>query len=285
MAKSTKIKQVINSTKKTAVITQAMELVSASKLPKALSHLNNTKTFADLAALAMGNYCEYSNLPHFQPLKDDKHHIILVVGSDRGLCGSLNLHLFKQVLQKIHDLEQDGKKVSLALCGSKAIQFFSDKANIIGQIEHLGDKPELQNIMKIMHPIISNFEDRVIDCIHIASNRFESTLVQQPSINQVLPMVVEQIDDAEHYIYEPCQDEVITTLFRYYTESLIYRTIIENIACEQASRMIAMKNATDNAEDIIQSLNLTYNKIRQASITQEIAEISAGALYADGESL
>lgn len=285
MAKATKIKQVIKSTQKTAVITKAMELVSASKLPKALSSLNNTKTFADLASEAMESYCQYSDLPHFQNLKDDKNHVIIVVGSDRGLCGSLNLNLFKQVIQKIQTLEQYGKKVSLALCGSKALQFFTGKANIIGHIDHLGDKPELKDIMKLMHPIISSFEDRTIDCIHIASNRFENTLSQQPFVNQVLPKAIEKKNDTSHYIYEPCPQEVIKTLFRYYTESLIYRTVVENIACEQAARMIAMKNATDNAEDIIQSLNLTYNKIRQASITQEIAEISAGALYADGESL
>ena len=280
MAKSLKIKQVIKSTQKTAVITQAMELVSASKLPNALSRFNGAQPFSDLAATMMANYAPYSGLPYFKSLQDDRHHVIIVIGSDRGLCGSLNLGLFKQVIQKIRQLENTGKKVSLAVSGAKAFQFFSGSVPIITHIDHLGDKPELNNIMPLLYPVLDAFEKETIDCIHIASNQFESTLSQLPYIKQVLPQSTDKHYDTQHYIHEPCQKDIIIQLFRYYTESLIYRAVIENIACEQAARMIAMKNATDNAQDIIRGLNLTYNKIRQALITQEIAEISAGALYA-----
>lgn len=286
MSKSHKIKRVIKSTEKTAVITQAMELVSASKLPYALSALEATRGFSDLASCMVADYSQYTNLPHFQDNPDSKHHVIIVIGSDRGLCGSLNLNLFKQVIQKMKALEDEGKKVSLALAGSKTLQFFKDSAPVISQIDHLGDKPNAKDVMALMHPVIEAFEKRKVDCIHIANNKFINTLTQEPHVHQVLPKKVKKPTvDPDHYIYEPNQEDNIETLFRYYTESIIYRAVVENIACEQAARMMAMKNATDNAKDIIADLNLTYNKIRQALITQEIAEISAGALYADGENL
>jgi|AntRauTorckE5430_2_1112549.scaffolds.fasta_scaffold00140_20 F-type H+-transporting ATPase subunit gamma len=284
MAKSHKIKQVMKSTEKTAVITQAMELVSASKLPQVLSRLEHTKPFSNLADQMMADYSQYSNLPHFRD-HGGKNHLIIVLGTDRGLCGSLNLNLFKKVVKTIAQLETDGKDVYLALSGNKAIQFFSGYAKVIGHVDHIGDRPKIKDIMALMNPVLTAFEKKEIDCIHIAGNKFESTLSQIPYCDQVLPKPVESAPEYDHYVYEPNQLNVVSTLFRHYTESLIYRAVIENITCEQASRMIAMKSATDNAKDIIRDLKLTYNKIRQALITQEIAEISAGAHYADGETL
>lgn len=286
MAKSHKIKQVIKSTEKTAVITQAMELVSASKLPNALSRLEQARPFSDVAKKMMKHYSSVTDIPHLKPRNNPKKHGIIVLGSDRGLCGSLNLNLFKQVIQKIRALEKEGKQVSLAVCGSKALNFFSPHVPIISQIEHLGDKPNLEDMMSLIQPLLASFESMDIDCIHIARNVFENTLTQTPCIEQVLPLSVDYLpNEVEHYTYEPDKKEVVMQLFQHYVESLIYRSVVENIACEQAARMMAMKNATDNAKEIIKDLNLTYNKIRQALITQEIAEISAGANYADGETL
>lgn len=286
MAKSHKIKSVIKSTEKTAVITQAMQLVSASKLPKALERLEKNRGFSDLVESMMYQYSDSSDVPYFNPRPDAKSHGIIIIGSDRGLCGSLNLNLFKNTLQTIQGLEKEGKHVFLALCGSKTVQFFSEQPNILTALEHIGDQPSLETMMPLMHPMISGFIENKIDCIHIASNVFESTLSQVPQIKQVLPIPskIEGIKE-DDYLYEPKKTTVVETLFRHYIESVIYRSVIEGIASEQAARMIAMKNATENANEIIQDLNLTYNKIRQALITQEIAEISAGANYTDGESL
>lgn len=285
MAKSLKIKGVIKSTQKTAVITQAMQLVAASKLPNALKRLEQAKPFSDLAEDMMAHYSRHSRHRYFTHSNKTKHSGIIIVSTDRGLCGSLNLNLFKQVLQKIKALKASGHTISLSLCGDKAISFFSKHAKVLSQTHNIGDRPELKDLMELIHPMINEFEKGKLDAVYLANSQFVNTLSQKANIQMLLPKTATNGVVSDDYIYEPNKDRIIDKLFRQYIESFVYRSVIESLACEHASRMIAMKNATENAQEIIADLKLTYNKVRQALITQEIAEISAGANYSDGEQL
>lgn len=284
MSKTHKIKQVIKSTKKTAVITKAMQVVSASKLPNTQIRLNHATPFADLTSTVMSHYAKSASHPYFKVRGKHKKEGLIVISSDRGLCGNLNISLFKQVAILLQQKHKQGVGMLLSTIGTKANQFFDSKVTVLSSKEGLGDKPNLSDIMNVIHPMIAAFDNNELDSIHIASNTYISTLSQQAEIHQLLPLAESaQTTPKSDYTYEPSLDKVLDTLLRYYVESTCYRKVIENITCEQAARMIAMKNATDNANEIIEDLNLTYNKARQASITQEIAEIAASAHHSDGE--
>ena len=286
MSKSHKIKQVIQSTEKTAVITKAMQLVSASKLPTAMNKFNQAKPYADLAEQIMQHYTEIGRHPYFQPRNQSKAHGLIIITSDKGLCGSLNLQLFKQILSYVKQQQSDGITVKLSIAGEKGAQFFAKQPNIISHVKQLSNSPTLEEIMPLIQPMLSAYDQGEIDAIYIAHNVFKNTLTQEASIRQVLPLPLPENNvRSPDYIYEQPSDEIIDTLLKRYSESLIYRCIIENMTSEHAARMIAMKNATDNANEIISDLKLTYNKIRQALITQEIAEISAGATQSNGENI
>lgn len=287
MAKSHKIRQVIKSTEKTAVITKAMQVVSASKLPNAMGRLEQAAPYADLAHKIMSHYSELGTHPYFKPRSKAKASGLLIISSDRGLCGSLNLQLFKQVVKHIRTEEQSGHTIHMSVLGQKAIQFFQKQVQFVSQVAGLGDKPTLEQLMPLIQPLLSRYDNGEIDTIYVAYNQFENTLSQLATIHPILPLPLPE-SAAKYppdYQYEPNVESVVNTLLKQYIESTIYRLVIENITCEQAARMIAMKNATDNAKEIIHELNLTYNKIRQALITQEIAEISAGAKQSTGEDL
>lgn len=287
MAKSHKIKGIIKSTQKTAVITKAMQVVSASKLPNALSRYNHAKPYADLAHRIIQHYTELGSHPYFSQKQSIKSVGILLISTDRGLCGSLNLQLFKKTLSEIIALKEQGIDVKLSIIGQKGLAFFGKKHPVLSSAERLGDKPELKDLMQVIQPMLSAYDKGEIGSILIASNQFVNTLTQKAELVPLLPLTLPEktVKYAPDYHYESPQEEVVTKLISDYTESIIYRAVIENIACEQAARMMAMKSATDNANDIIEDLNLTYNKIRQALITQEIAEISAGANQSEGENL
>lgn len=287
MAKSHKIKSIIKSTEKTAKITKAMQVVSASKLPNALNRYQSNKPFSDLAYQIIEHYTELGTHPYFKPKKEVKSVGLLVITTDRGLCGNLNLQLFKQVLEQLNTYREQKIKTNISVIGQKGIQFFSGNHPLLASCSRLSDKPTLSDIMPAILPLLKAYDNKEIDAIYIASNTFVNTLTQRAEIKSLLPLDLPESAQKfpPDYQYEPSIDDVINKLITHYTESIIYRSVIENIACEQAARMIAMKNATENANDIIEDLNLTYNKIRQAMITQEIAEISAGANQSDGENL
>ena len=287
MAKSHKIKSIIKSTEKTAKITKAMQVVSASKLPNALNRYQNNKPFSDLAYQIIEHYTELGTHPYFKPRAEVKSVGLLIITTDRGLCGNLNLQLFKQVLEQLNTYREQGVKTQISVIGQKGIQFFSGNHSLLASCSRLSDKPELSDIMPAILPLLTAYDNKEIDAIYVASNTFVNTLTQRAEIKPLLPLPLPESAQKfpPDYQYEPSIDDVINKLITNYTESIIYRSVIENIACEQAARMIAMKNATENANDIIEDLNLTYNKIRQAMITQEIAEISAGANQSDGENL
>ncbi|MCP8352186.1 ATP synthase F1 subunit gamma [Candidatus Synchoanobacter obligatus] len=286
MAKSHKIKQVIKSTEKTAVITKAMQVVSASKLPSALDRFKSTKPYADLAQHIMAHYSHASEHPFFQKRSDAKKTGLIILSSDRGLCGSLNLQLFKKALHHLQDQESSQQHVVLSVSGRKGLQFFSKHADILSSVESLSDKPKIQQLMPLITPMLDAYEEKELDRVYIAYNQFENTLTQTPTIRQILPLQEEpNVKKTTTYHHEQEANTILDMLLKNYIESTIYSCVTENIVSEQAARMIAMKNATDNANDIIADLNLTYNKIRQALITQEIAEISAGANQSTGETL
>ncbi|MDC3180617.1 ATP synthase F1 subunit gamma [Gammaproteobacteria bacterium] len=281
MAKTHQIKSVIQSTEKTAVITRAMQLVAASKLPAAKKRQSQAVPFATVIEdMIFGYACdEVLHHPYFQDRDNAHQYGVIIITTDRGLCGNLNLALFKTFLKQQQAWSEQGIEALLSIYGNKGIDFFSGNAQVISSVNHLGDTPPLAKMMSLINPMLRAYKSGQVDRIYIISNTHISTLVQQPTLKQLLPIKPPESVIKHHgsYTYEPSQAEVIPPLLEQYLEASIYRAVIENIACEQAARMISMKNATESAENIIEDLNLTYNKVRQAIITQEIAEISAGS--------
>ena len=282
MSSIEKVRSTIKSTEKTMKITGAMELVAASKLGKTQKHMARSKPFSEKILEVMGHiatsHSEYKH-PFLIDRPNKKNVGYIIVSSDRGLCGSLNLNLFKEIMNKIKDEPKD--RIKYCLIGNKATSFFSRiSQNILGQKSHLGDRPSVNDILGVVQVMLNAYLDKEIDAIYLCYNKFKSTMVQEPTIIQLTPLLEIPIqENAEHwdYIYEPDAKDVIDILLKRYLESLVHQAVIENIACEQAARMIAMKSATDNAVEIIDELRLVYNKARQAAITQELAEIIGGA--------
>jgi len=282
MSNIEKVRSTIKSTEKTMKITGAMELVAASKLGKTQKHMAKTKPFSEKILEVMGHiatsHSEYQH-PFLLERPEKKHIGYIVVSSDRGLCGSLNQQLFKHILQHMGDTPKERHK--FCVIGNKATAFFSRISDqIIGQKSHIGDRPSVTDTLGVVQVMLNAYINGEVDAIYLCYNRFKSTMHQEPTIVQLTPLAaIPLAENAEHwdYIYEPDAKEVIDMLLKRYLESLVHQAVIENIACEQAARMIAMKNATDNANDIIDELKLLYNKARQAAITQELAEIIGGA--------
>ena len=276
----TKIKS-INSTKK---ITSAMEMVAASKMRRAQDRMQTSRPYADKIRNVVGHvarsHAEYKHM-YLTPHDDVKRVGFIVVSSDRGLCGGLNINLFKATMKRIHEYAQDNIAVDLCTLGQKAFHYFNRrKMNIAGHAEHIGDRPGVQDIIGIVKVILDAYKNNNLDRIIIAFNGFVNTMVQQPKLLTLLPIVpteAEKLDYYWDYIYEPDSKQVLDALLSRYIESQVYQAVVENIACEQAARMVAMKSASDNAASLIDELQLAYNKARQATITQELSEIVGGA--------
>ena len=283
MAVGKEIRTQIASVKNTQKITKAMEMVAASKMRKAQDRMRAARPYADKMRLVVAHVAhantEYKH--SFLEQRDMKRVGIIVVSSDRGLCGGLNGNMFRAVLKQLRVWEDDGIEVDLSLIGSKAIGFFSGlKTNVVGQVNQLGDAPSLSDIIGAVKIMLDAYEEQGVDRVFLAYNQFVNSMTQKPDIEQLLPLVPADSSDFEHhwdYIYEPEAKEVMDQLLTRYIESLAYQGVVENIACEQAARMVAMKSASDNAGKLIDELQLVYNKARQAAITQELSEIVAGA--------
>lgn len=283
MAVGKEIRTQIASVKNTQKITKAMEMVAASKMRKAQDRMRAARPYADKMRLVVAHVAhantEYKH--SFLEQRDMKRVGIIVVSSDRGLCGGLNGNMFRAVLKQLRTWEDDGIEVDLSLIGSKAIGFFSGlKTNVVGQVNQLGDAPSLSDIIGAVKIMLDSYEEQGVDRVYLAYNQFVNSMTQTPDIEQLLPLKPEDTEDFEHhwdYIYEPEAKEVMDQLLTRYIESLAYQGVVENIACEQAARMVAMKSASDNAGKLIDELQLVYNKARQAAITQELSEIVAGA--------
>jgi len=283
MAGGKEIKSKIGSVKNTQKITSAMEMVAASKMRKAQDSMAASRPYAEnmrnvIGHIALGNL-EYRH-PYMEE-REAKRVGYIVVSTDRGLCGGLNINLFKQVLADAGKQQSAGAEVEFAVVGSKATSFFNNMgAKVVSQISGLGDHPSLTDLVGSVKVMLNAYDNGEIDRLFIVYNKFVNTMTQKPTIDQLLPLPKSDDDAIKHrwdYLYEPDAQALLEQLLVRYTESQVYQGVVENLACEQAARMVAMKSATDNAGDLIDDLQLVYNKARQASITQELGEICAGA--------
>jgi F-type H+-transporting ATPase subunit gamma len=284
MAVGKEIRSKIASIKNTQKITRAMEMVAASKMRKTKDRMQATRPYSKrigqiIKHLAHANP-EYKH--GFLVPREVKRVGIIVVSSDRGLCGGLNANLFRKTLTYLIEWEKGGVKVDVCTIGTKASGFFGNlKTHLVGQVTKLGDAPHLNDIVGIIKIMLDAFAEGRIDELYVVNNEFVNTMTQRPTVNRMLPVVADEIEEtlSGHwdYIYEPDAKEVLDHLLTRYIESIVYQSLVENNACEQAARMVAMKSASDNAGNLIKELQLIYNKARQAAITQEISEIVAGA--------
>jgi len=284
MSRISELNSKMASVKSTKKITRAMELVAASKMRKAQDRMSLSRPYAEhireVIAHIANCHSEFSH-PYFQQRDTLGRVGIIIVSTDRGLCGGLNMNLFRSVLKDMKSFNQQGVGIDLCLIGRKAEAFFARQgADVVGSATQLGDTPAVVDLVGVVKVMLDKFSNGDIDRVYIASNDFVNTMTQKPMTRQLLPLEKEESDNTGHwdYIYEPDNStELLTGLLVRYIESQVYQAVIENIACEQSARMVAMKSATDNATSLIDELRLIYNKIRQASITQEISEIVAGA--------
>ena len=283
MAAGKEIKTKIASVKNTQKITAAMEMVAASKMRRAQDQMFATRPYAQRIATVVGHVA--SSHPEYKhPFlieRPVKRVGIVAVSTDRGLCGGLNTNLFKKALNLIGDLDDRGIEIEVVTFGTKALGFFKRiGAKVVAETSHIGDSPEMTQIIGPVMTLLKSYQEGNIDEIYLVSNEFVNTMTQEPTIKQIVPVKSSEESELSHhwdYIYEPDSKEVLDNVLDRYIESLVYQGVVENVACEMAARMIAMKSATDNAGDMIDELQLIYNRQRQASITQEISEIVAGA--------
>ena len=283
MAAAKEIRTKIASVKNTQKITKAMEMVAASKMRKAQERMAAARPYADKMRNVVAHIAHASSeYKHpFLIERDVKRIGAIVVTTDRGLCGGLNGNLFRQALRQFQTWEGEGKELDLAVIGTKGVGFFSRiGGRVVAQVSALGDSPQLEQLIGTIKIMLDAYDEGRVDQVFLIYNQFVNRMTQKPSFEQLLPLPLSQSDDLKHhwdYIYEPEAREVMDHLLSRYIESLVYQGVVENIACEQAARMVAMKSASDNAGKLIDELQLIYNKARQAAITQELSEIVAGA--------
>ena len=283
MAGAKEIRSKISSVKNTQKITSAMEMVAASKMRKAQDKMAASRPYAEnmrkvIGHIALGSL-EYRH-PYLEE-RDVKRVGYIVISTDRGLCGGLNINEFKSTTAAMKEWHEKGVEVDLAFIGSKACAFFGNfGGSIKAQASGLGDDPSVQDLIGTVKVMLEAYDNGEIDRLYLVYNKFVNTMKQDPTIDQLLPLP--KSDDTEQkyrwdYIYEPDAQSLLEELLSRYIESQVYQGVVENLACEQAARMVAMKAATDNAGNLIDDLTLVYNKARQASITQELTEIVSGA--------
>ncbi len=280
MAGGKEIRTKIKSIQNTQKITKAMEMVAASKMRRAQERMYQARPYAQkmrnvIAHVSQANL-EYKH--SFTLERPVKRVGFIIVSSDRGLCGGLNINLFRDVVNALTEWQSQSAEIDLTTIGSKGLQFFNRVgANIVSEATRLGDTPHLDDLIGPVKVMLDAYTDNRIDRLYLVHNHFQSTMSQTPQLEQLVPIHAEQPDEtlSHHwdYLYEPDAKDVIDALMTRYIESLVYQGVVENIACEMAARMVAMKSASDNAGDLIDELQLVYNKARQASITQEISEI------------
>ncbi|STX30227.1 F-type H -transporting ATPase gamma chain [Legionella beliardensis] len=279
------IRSKIASTKNTQKITRAMEMVAASKMRKTQDRMRASKPYATkiydvVKHIARAN-SEYRH--PFMTAREIKRVGLIVVTSDRGLVGGLNANLLRETVRIMRQWQSENKEIDLGVIGRKGKAFFKRVGgNIIASVDHLGDKPGVKDLIGVVKVMLDAFYNGQIDALHIVYNEFINTMTQKPLVKQLLPLPIAEEDNQRlghywDYIYEPDAKELLDALLGRYLELQAYQAVVENIACEQAAKMIAMKSATDNAGELIKQFQLAYNKARQAAITQELAEIVGGA--------
>ena len=284
MAVGKEIRNQISSIKSTQKITSAMEMVAASKMRKAQERMQATRPYADKMRQVIGHIAK-ANAQYKHPFmveREVKRVGYIVVSTDRGLCGGLNINLFKALVREMKAWKEKGVETDLCAIGQKGASFFrSYGGNVVAALTHLGDSPSSEKLIGNVKVMLDAFSEGKIDRLYVVSNEFVNTMTQSPKVEQLLPLPEsedeEEIKNQWDYLYEPDARQILDGLLPRFIESQVYQGVVENLACEQAARMIAMKSATDNAGSIIDELQLAYNKARQASITQEISEIVSGA--------
>ena len=284
MAVGKEIRTKIGSIKNTQKITRAMEMVAASKMRKTKDRMQASRPYSKKIARIIKHLAHANpEYKHAFLLKRDVKRVgLIVISSDRGLCGGLNSNLFRKTLTHLVEWQKAGVAVDVCTIGTKALGFFGNlKLNVLGHVTKLGDAPHLHDVVGIIKIMLDAYHSGAIDALYVVSNEFVNTMTQRANVTQVLPVVADELDENLHghwdYLYEPDAQEVLDHLLTRYVESIVYQGLVENNACEQAARMVAMKSASDNAGKLIKELQLIYNKARQAAITQEISEIVAGA--------
>ncbi len=290
MAGEKEIRSKISSVKNMQKITSAMEKVAASKIRKAQAQMEASRPYAERIRRVIGHLA-HANPDYKHPFlieREVKRVGLIVISTDRGLCGGLNSNLFRKVINDMAEWDEQGIEVDLVLVGAKAVQFFKRLGgSVVGTASHLGDQPSVNDLIGSIKIMLDAYTDGGIDQLFVMHNEFVSAMSQNPIAVQLLPTNGigdddEDLQDSWDYIYEPDAGELLDDVLMRYIESQVYRGAVENFACEMAAKMVAMKSATDNAGDIIDSLQLEYNKARQAAITQEISEIVGGAAAVQG---
>ncbi len=284
MAGGREIKTKIKSVQNTRKVTRALEMVSASKIRKAQERMKTSRPYARAMRQVIGHLAqansEYQH-PYLVERENPRRVGYLIISSDRGLAGGLNNNLFRKLLGEIRDWNEKDVEVDVVTIGQKASVFFRRiKVNMLASVTHLGDAPHLEQLVGVIKVMLDGYSDGSIDRVFLAYNGFINTMTQRASFDQLLPLPAQEALPSRHdwdYLYEPDAEAVLEHVLTRYVESLVYQAVLENVASEHAARMVAMKAASDNANKLIDTLQLVYNKARQAAITQEISEIVGGA--------
>ena len=283
MAVGKEVKTKIASIGSTQKITSAMEMVAASKMRRAQDRMALGKPYAQRIRDVVGHIANAVSEYHHQYLEEREVARVayIVISTDRGLCGGLNINLFKTALKSMKSWSDQGVEVDICVIGNKAASFFGTVGgNIVAAVKDVGDEPNAADLIGGVKVMLDAFDEGRIEKLFVVSNEFVNTMTQAPTVEQLLPLAATSDSSLKHhwdYIYEPDAQELLDGLLVRYIESQVFQGVVENKACEQAARMLAMKNATDNAGDMIDELQLLYNKARQAAITQELSEIVGGA--------
>lgn len=284
MAVGKEIRTKIGSIRNTQKITRAMEMVAASKMRKTQDRMQATRPYSKKIGRII-KHLAHANPEYKHPFMIErpvKAIGLIVISSDRGLCGGLNSNLFRMLIKRMKAWSEAGCEVRVATIGQKASGFFNGiGAPVVAQVSRLGDVPHLESIIGVIKAMLDEHAEGRLDELHVVYNEFVNTMTQRPTVDQLVPIRADELGDELKghwdYIYEPDAKEVLDDLMIRYVESLVFQGLVENNACEQSARMVAMKSASDNAGKLIKELQLIYNKARQAAITQEIAEIVGGA--------
>ena len=283
MAGAKEIRTKIKSIQNTQKITRAMQMVAASKMRKAQDRMVAARPYAEKMRNVI-SHLAHAHPEYRHPFLDEREVRrvgFIIVSSDRGLCGGLNVNMFRATVAEMKKWRDQAVEMDFCTVGTKAIGFFKRiGANIQAQVSHLGDTPHIQDLIGTVKVMLDAYNEERIDRLYLVYNNFVNSMTQRPIIEPLLPLPPSGEEILAHhwdYLYEPDSKEVLDHLLMRYIESLVYQGVVENIASEMAARMVAMKSASDNAGNLIDELQLAYNKARQAAITQEISEIVGGA--------
>ena len=286
MASGKEIRGQISSVENTRKITKAMEMVAASKMRKAQDRMRSSRPYSEIVRNIAAHLAE-ANPDYVHPFtverQESKRIGLVVVTTDKGLCGGLNTNVLRIVTNKMREEEAKGNSIVTVAIGTKGLGFLNRiGAKVLSSVVQLGDTPRLEQLIGPFKVLLDEYNAENLDAIYLCYNKFVNTMKQEPIIDQLLPLPkdtlkVETKSPSWEYIYEPDAPAVIDTLLQRYIEALLYQSVAENIGSEQSARMVAMKSASDNAGNVISELKLVYNKTRQAAITTELSEIVAGA--------